>query len=212
MLKVGLTGGIATGKSTVAKMFVELGAHLVDTDQLARQAVAPGSPALAEIQAAFGPGVLGPDGGLDRRGLRERVFGDERARARLNAIVHPRVGELVDAELRRLEDLDPGGVVLIDVPLLFETNWRGRYAAVVLVYAPAASQVERLMARDKVSRQGALTALTAQMDIEEKRRLAQFVVDNSGGMEETQTQVEAVWSQLSAMAETDPSRKLTDPN
>lgn len=212
MLKVGLTGGIATGKSTVAKMFVELGAHLVDTDQLARQAVQPGSPALGEIQAAFGPGVLGPDGGLDRRGLRERVFGDERARARLNAIVHPRVGELVDAELRRLEALDPGGVVLIDVPLLFETNWRGRYAAVVLVYAPAASQVERLMARDKVSRQGALTALTAQMDIEEKRRLAQFVVDNSGGMEETQTQVEAVWSQLSAMAETDPSRKLTDPN
>jgi dephospho-CoA kinase len=122
------------------------------------------------------------------------------------------VAELVAGELKRLESLDPGGVVLIDVPLLFETNWQGRYAAVVLVYAPAGLQVERLMARDQVARQAAQTALTAQMDIEEKRRQAQFVVDNSGGMEETRKQVKAVWSQLRAMAETDSSRNLTDPN
>lgn len=212
LLKIGLTGGIATGKSTVAKMFVELGAHLVDTDLLARQAVEPGSRALAEIAAAFGPGVLEPDGGLDRRALRDLVFADHQARARLNAIVHPRVAELVAVEIRRLESLDPGGVALIDVPLLYETNWQGRYAAVVLVYAPAQQQVERLMARDRVDRQAALTALSAQMDIEEKRAKAQFVVDNSDGLAETQTQVKAVWSQLCALAEADPSRKLTDPN
>jgi dephospho-CoA kinase len=122
------------------------------------------------------------------------------------------VAELVALELRRLEALDPGGVVLIDVPLLYETNWQGRYAAVVLVYAPAGQQVDRLMARDRVDRQAALTALGAQMDIEEKRAKAQFVVDNSGGIDETQTQVKAIWSQLCALAEADPSRKLTDPN
>lgn len=212
MLKVGLTGGIASGKSTVAKMFVELGAHLVDTDQLARQAVEPGSPAFEEIVAAFGPGVLDARGDLDRRGLRDKVFGDEMARARLNAIVHPRVAMLVQAELARLEALDPDGVALIDVPLLFETNWQGRYAAVVLVYAPASKQATRLMARDGADRARALTALQAQMDIEEKRGQAQFVVDNSGGLAETHRQVKAVWSQLSALAETDSSRKLTDPN
>ncbi len=212
MLKVGLTGGIASGKSTVAAMFVELGAHLVDTDQLARQAVAPGSPAFGEIVAAFGPGVLGPDGNLDRRGLRQRVFSDAGARARLNAIVHPRVAALVEGQLKRLEASDPGGVALIDVPLLYETNWQGRYAAVVLVYAPAKMQARRLMDRDEVDGRAAQTALSAQMDIEEKRAKAQFVVDNSGGMAETRKQVKAVWSRLRAMAEAESSRKLTDPN
>ncbi|MBI4799299.1 MAG: dephospho-CoA kinase [Desulfarculus sp.] len=212
MLQVGLTGGIATGKSTVAQMFVELGAHLVDTDQMARQAVEPGSPALGEIVAAFGPEVLDAQGNLDRRGLREKVFGDELARARLNAIVHPRVAELVRHELARLEAQDPGGVALIDVPLLYETNWQGRYQAVVLVYAPAEAQMARLMARDGVDRASAQAALKAQMDIEEKRAKAQFVVDNSGGLAETHRQVKAIWSQLRALAETDSSRKLTDPN
>jgi len=201
MLKVGLTGGIASGKSTVAKMFIELGAHLVDTDLLARGAVEPGSPAYLEIVEAFGTGVLDAQGDLDRRGLRELVFSDEAARARLNAIVHPRVSELVARELRRIESLDPQGVALIDVPLLFETNWQGRYAAVVLVYVPAALQMARLMARDQVGPDQARATLQAQMDIEEKRRLAQFVVDNSGGLDETHRQVKAIWPQVCALAE-----------
>ncbi|CAO0821002.1 23S rRNA pseudouridine1911/1915/1917 synthase [Desulfarculales bacterium] len=211
VFKVGLTGGIATGKSTVARMFVELGAHLVDTDLLARQAVEPGSRALAEITAAFGADILDAGGGLDRQALRDLVFVDGQARARLNAIVHPRVAELLEAQLRRLVTLDIGGVVLIDVPLLFETNWQGRYAAVVLVYAPASVQVQRLMSRDHVGDREAQTALNVQMDIEEKRRLAQFVVDNSGGLEETLKQVKAIWVQLGAIAETESSRKLPDP-
>ena len=212
MLRVGLTGGIASGKSTVAAMFVALGAHLVDTDQLARRAVEPGSPGLARVVEAFGPGVLGPDGGLDRRGLREIVFADAAKRRRLNAIVHPLVAELMEAELAALEARDPGGVVLIDVPLLFETGWQQRVRAVVLVYCPAPRQARRLMVRDQVDRNAAETALAAQMDIEEKRRRAQFVVDNSGTLEETQTQVKTVWSQLRALSDADSSRNLAVPS
>ncbi len=206
MLEVGLTGGIACGKSTVAAMFVELGAHLVDTDLLARQAVEPGSPGLAEIVAAFGPKVLGPEGGLDRRGLRAVVFGDEDARRRLNAIVHPRVRELVDGEVARWRVADPGGIVLVDVPLLFESGWAGRFAAVVLVYAPRRLQLARLMARDRVGRPEAEAALAAQMDIEQKRGLAQFVVDNSGAITDTHSQVRAVWAGLCALAGAASSR------
>lgn len=206
MLRLGLTGGIATGKSTVAAMFVALGAHLVDTDQLARQAVAPGSPGLKTLVQAFGPGILDQEGGLDRRGLRALAFGDPQVLQRLNAIVHPLVGQLVAQELARLEALDPQGVALVDVPLLFETGWQERFAPVILVYAPAAVQVERLMARDGVDRQAAQQALAAQLPIEEKRRLAQFVVDNSGGLDETRTQVGAVWTQVCALAASHPSR------
>lgn len=206
MLEVGLTGGIASGKSTVAQMLVELGAHLVDSDQLARQAVEPGSPGLEEIVAAFGPGVLGPDGDLDRRGLRELVFADPVARARLNAIVHPRVRELMDRELDHWRAADPGGVVLVDVPLLFESGWAGRFAAVVLVYVPRAVQIQRLMRRDGVSRPEAEAALAAQMDIEQKRGLAHFVVDNSGPITDTHSQVRAVWAGLCALAGAASSR------
>ncbi len=206
MLEVGLTGGIASGKSTVARMFVDLGAHLVDTDLLSRQAVEPGSPGLAAIVQAFGPGVLGPEGGLDRRGLREVVFRDPAARARLNAIVHPRVRELMAGELAHWRATDPAGIVLVDVPLLFESAWAGRFAAVVLVYVPRAVQIARLMKRDGVSQAQAEAALSAQMDIEQKRGLAQFVVDNSGPITDTHSQVRAVWAGLCALAGAASSR------
>ncbi|MFH1057574.1 MAG: dephospho-CoA kinase [Pseudomonadota bacterium] len=206
MLEVGLTGGIASGKSTVAAMFVELGAHLVDTDQLARQVVEPGSAGLNEIVAAFGTGVLGPDGGLDRRRVREIVFADPAARARINAITHPRIGVLAAAELKRWAAADPAGVALVDVPLLFESGWQARHPVTVLVYVPAAVQVARLMARDQVDRAAALAALSAQMDIEQKRAMAQFVVDNSGSLADTHRQVKAVWAELKALASAASSR------
>lgn len=206
MLEVGLTGGIASGKSTVAAMFVALGAHLVDTDQLARQVVAPGSPGLAEIVASFGAGVLAADGNLDRRRVREIVFGDPAARARLNAITHPRIGALATAELKHWAAADPDGVALVDVPLLFESGWQARYPVVVLVYVPPAVQVVRLMARDRVDRAAAEMALKAQLDIEQKRNLAQFVVDNSGSLADTHSQVRAVWAKLKAMASAASSR------
>lgn len=210
MLKVGLTGGIASGKSTVARMLEELGAHLVDTDQLARQAVEPGSPALAEIAAAFGPGVLDESGGLDRRGLREVVFSDAAARARLNAIVHPRVASLAGEELARLEADHPAGVALVDVPLLFESGWDRRYPVNLVVYVPPATQVARLMARDQVDETQARAALAAQMPLEDKRQRAHFVIDNSGGLEETFAQVRAVWSELLKLAASHSQPELAD--
>ncbi len=201
MFKLGLTGGIASGKSTVAAMFADLGAHLVDTDAIARQVVAPGGPVLARIVEAFGPQVLGPDGGLDRPRLRERIFSDPVARERLNAIVHPAVGAAVEDALARIARQDPRGVALVDVPLLYETNTQGRYDAVVVVFVPPELQVQRLMARDKVSREAAEQSLGAQMPLEQKRRLAQFVVDNSGTLQETREQVRAVWNALRSTAD-----------
>ena len=203
MLEVGLTGGIASGKSTVAAMFRELGAHLIDADLLARRAVEPGSPALEEIKREFGPRAVGPDGGLDRAFLRQRIFSDEAARARLNSIVHPRVNELMQAEKTALGREDPQGVLLVDVPLLYETGGQDRFAAVVVVYVPREVQIARLMERDRADRGQAEQALAAQMPLEQKRSRAKFVVDNSGSMEETRKQVVVVWGHLVDMTAKD---------
>lgn len=196
MLKVGLTGGIASGKSTVDRMLVELGAHLVDTDQLARRVVEPGSPALAEIAQAFGPEMITADGNLDRPRMRAMAFGDERARARLNAIVHPRINQMVAAELARLAEEDPQGVAIVDVPLLFETGGEKRFDCTVLVYVPEPVQLRRLMARDHCAAQAAQEALKAQMPLENKKKKADFLVDNSGGLDETLKQVQRLWHDL----------------
>lgn len=196
MLKVGLTGGIASGKSTVDRMLVELGAHLVDTDQLARRVVEPGSPALAEIAQAFGPEMIAADGSLDRPRMRALAFGDEQARNRLNAIVHPRINQLVAAELARLAEGDPQGVAIVDVPLLFETGGEKRFDCTVLVYVPEAVQLRRLMARDHCAAQAAQEALKAQMPLENKKKKADFLVDNSGGLDETLKQVQRLWQDL----------------
>jgi len=196
MLSVGLTGGIASGKSTVDRMLVERGAHLIDTDQLARQVVEPGSPALAEIAAAFGPQVIAADGNLDRARMRAIAFGDPQARAKLDAITHPRINQLVRAEMARLEALDPQGVVIVDVPLLFETGGDKRYDCTVLVYVPHHEQLERLMARDHCSLPAARQALDAQMPLENKKKKADFLVDNSGSLDETLKQVEHLWQKL----------------
>ncbi|MGD8564521.1 MAG: dephospho-CoA kinase [Desulfarculaceae bacterium] len=196
MLKAGLTGGIATGKSSVARMFEQLGAPLIDSDRLARKVVSQGSKAHAEIVAAFGQGVLKPDGELDRQGLRERVFNDAGARRRLEAIVHPRVSRLVGERLAQLAKKNQAKVVLVDVPLLYEAEVENKFDQVVLVYAPPAQQIERLMARDGIEKRQAQLALSAQMPIEQKRAKAQILIDNTGSLEETRRQVEAVWERL----------------
>lgn len=193
MLRVGLTGGIASGKSTVDRMLIDLGAHLVDSDLLSRQAVAPGSPALAEIAQAFGPDMITAGGNLDRERMRALAFGDSQARAKLNAIVHPRVRALTEEELSRLEESDPQGVAIVDVPLLFETGGEKRFDCTVLVYVPRAVQLERLMARDHCDRAAAQAALDAQMPLENKKKKADFLVDNSGGLDETLRQVQRLW-------------------
>ncbi|NTU59997.1 MAG: dephospho-CoA kinase, partial [Deltaproteobacteria bacterium] len=176
--------GIATGKSTAARFFVEAGARLVDADQLARDAVRPGSPALEEIREAFGPAVLRADGTLDREALGARVFADEEARRKLNAIVHPRVAEAGRAAVEALRAEDPEALVVYDVPLLYETGVGDRFEAVVVVYAPRAEQKRRLMQRDGLAAEAAEARIASQMDIEEKARRADHVVRNTGSVEE----------------------------
>jgi dephospho-CoA kinase len=138
------------------------------------------------------------------------VFGDPAARARLNAIVHPRVAALAAAELDRLQAAHPEGVALVDVPLLFESGWDRRYPVTLVVFVPPATQVARLMARDQVDETQARAALAAQMPLDDKRARAHFVIDNSGGLEETFVQVRAVWRELRELAASQSQPELAD--
>jgi dephospho-CoA kinase len=199
---IGLSGGIATGKSTVARLLEKLGAVVIDADAIVHELQAPGAPMLAEIAAAFGSELIGPDGALDRARLGELVFRDAEARRRLGLIVHPKVG----AEMaRRLAEARAAGakLVVLDIPLLFEGRKAGTGSAAllaldatVLVYAPEALQVERQVAREGYSRDEALRRVRAQMPIEEKRALADFVIDNSGSLAETERQVRELYARL----------------
>jgi dephospho-CoA kinase len=191
---VALSGGIGTGKSTVAAMLRELGAVVIDADALVREVQEPGSLAIDEIVEAFGPGIVRQGGELDREKLGALVFRDPEARKRLEAIVHPRVRALM---ARRIQEAQASGATLIvlDIPLLFEGGRRG-FETTILVYAPEALQIERQVARNGYGRDEALRRVRAQMPIEEKRKLADFVVDNSGSLEETRRQVRELYASL----------------
>jgi len=191
---IGLTGGIGTGKSTVSAMLRGLGAAVVDADEGARAVVEPGTPGLRAVAEEFGPGVLAPDGRLDRAALAEIVFRDPERRARLNAITHPLVGAW--AAERSAEAIVRGArIVVHDVPLLFENQRQGQFERVILVYAPDEVAVRRLLEKGMTEEQ-ARARIAAQMPIEEKRRLADYVVDNSDGLPDTERQVRELWRQL----------------
>jgi dephospho-CoA kinase len=199
---VGLTGGIGTGKSTVSRLLAELGAEVIDSDAIVHELQAPGTPLLAAIEEAFGPEVIRPDGSLDRAAVASIVFRDEASRRRLNALVHPAVGR---ETARRLEAARARGarLVILDIPLLFETRLAGRASranlgatAVVVVYAPRELQVRRLVERNGYERAEAERRVEAQLPIEEKRERADYVIDNSGSLEETRRQVQALYERL----------------
>ena len=199
---IGLTGGIGTGKSTVARMLAALGAVVIDADAIVHRLQAPGSPVLAEIAAAFGTDVIDAAGALDRARLADVVFRDPVARQRLNDLIHPKVGVEM---LRELEDARRAGVSLavLDIPLLFEGRRSGRgqaarlpVDATVLAYCPEALQIERTLARDGGTRAEVERRLAAQLPIEEKRVLADFVIDNSGALTDTERQVRALYAKL----------------
>ncbi len=182
MRLVGLTGGIASGKSTLAAMLRARGAPVVDADALAREAVRHGSPALARIAEAFGPEVLLPDGGLDRRRLGALVFADPEERRRLEAITHPAVRELLAAELIRLE-AEGHSLAFYDVPLLFEVGLEGAVECTVVVWTPRAVQLARLVQRDGLTPSEAEARVAAQLPIDEKAARADVVVENDGPVE-----------------------------
>jgi dephospho-CoA kinase len=185
MLTIGLTGGIASGKSTVARMFEALGAALIDTDVVARQVVEPGEPALEEIRTVFGPDVIDGDGRLDRRALRAVVFDDAEARKRLEAILHPRIRARVLAEAAQAA----GPYVVIAVPLLVETNFGALVDRVLVVDCPVEAQRARLMARDGIDERAADAMIAAQVDRQTRLDAADDVIDNTGDMAATREQV-----------------------
>jgi len=199
---VGLSGGIGSGKSTVARMLEERGAVVIDADRIVHELQTPGSPVLDEIAAAFGDGILDADGALDRDGLGAIVFRDPDARRRLAAIVHPRVG--AEMVRRAAAARDAGApMVVLDIPLLFETLGTGggnaslyRFDATIVVWAPVALQVERQMQRDGCDREEAERRVAAQMPLAEKKALADHVIDNSDGLDATERQVAALWDAL----------------
>jgi dephospho-CoA kinase len=186
---------MASGKSLVAGMFRALGAVVIDADLIAREVVAPGSPALREIAAAFGEAVMQPDGALDRRALAERIFDDPAARARLNAITHPRIRRRMIEAAARARATHPDAVIILDIPLLLDTASAEAYDldGVVVVAVDEATQEARLSARDGITREVARRRLQAQRPLREKVRLATWAIDNSGTPEETRRQVEALW-------------------
>jgi dephospho-CoA kinase len=184
---VGLTGGIGTGKSTVGQMLVDAGVPVVDADVLAREVVLPGQPAHAEIAAAW-PDVIQPDGTIDRRKLGHRVFSDPAARARLEAITHPRIQEKA-MEWARAMEAAGHRLAFYEASLLVETGGHRRFDGLVVVTAGEEQQIARVMARDRSSREQALARLRAQMPPEEKRRAATHLIDNSGDLASTRRQV-----------------------
>jgi dephospho-CoA kinase len=192
MRLIGLTGGIGSGKSTVARMLADRGAAVVDADLLAREVVEPGQPALAEIAAEFGPSVLLPDGRLDRAALGAVVFADAARRERLNAITHPRVGALMQERIAAaLATSAP--LVAVDIPLLFEASRQSLFEGVLLVWVPPEVQLHRLVARDGISEDEARARVAAQMPIDDKRALATWVIDNSGSPGDVERQVDRWW-------------------
>jgi dephospho-CoA kinase len=197
-LLVGLTGGIASGKSAVSRQLVELGCRLVDADLLAREVVEPGTPALRTIVDAFGPDVVGPDGRLDRKRLGAVVFADPARRKTLEAITHPAITARRQAILDAWAAEGFDGIVVLDVPLLVEVGAVASVDRVVLVDAEPAVQLERLMRRDGFDRAEAGRRVASQMPLAEKVRHAHYVVDNSGSPEETEAQVRAVHAALLA--------------
>lgn len=194
ILSVGLTGGIAAGKSAVSQRMAAHGAVIIDADQLARQAVAPGSEGLAEIVEHFGEGILTQEGRLDRAALGERVFGDESARERLNSIVHPRVRA---EAARQREFVADGSVVVEDIPLLIETGQQGRFDVVVVVQAPHEERVRRMIRDRGMSREEAESRISAQATDDQRAAAADVVLDNSGSLDELLDQVDHLWERLS---------------
>ncbi len=202
MLRVGLTGGIGSGKSEVARRLVARGAVLIDADVAAREVVVPGSRGLARITAAFGDDVLSPDGSLDRARLGEIVFKDPELRAKLNAIVHPLVRQwMLAAERTAVQAPSPPGPIIVhDVPLLAESRGKGGFDLVIVVDVPPELQVERLVGQRGMAPEQARARMTAQASREQRLEVADIVIDNAGSLEDLDRRVGEVWAGLQRRA------------
>lgn len=196
MLLVGLTGSIATGKSTVSEMFRRKGAEIIDADQIAREVVEPGTEGLERIAREFGPGILDDEGKLNRERLGARIFQNPAEREKLNRLLHPLIVDCMRAKTEKIKKEKDPDLLIWDVPLLIEGNLTQWVEAVILVYTPKEIQLERLMKRNALSKEEAEKRILAQMDIEEKKKYADYMIDNRGTLSETERQVDQLWKQL----------------
>jgi len=194
-VRVGLTGGVASGKSTVSEVLAELGVVVIDADRLARQVVAPGTDGLAEIVSAFGPQVLTPEGDLDRPAMGAIVFADPEKRRVLESIIHPRVR----ARAAEIEAAAPAGAVVVhDIPLLAETGQADGFDAVIVVDVPTEVQIDRMTALRGMSAEDAAARIAAQADREQRRAIATYVIENTGSLADLRAEVERVLDQIRA--------------
>ena len=196
MLRVGLTGSIGVGKSFVTSVFGELGCHVLDADQTAREVVMPDTPGLRALTDAFGEEILNTDGSLNRKRLGARIFTDQAERERLNHILHPFIIARQDEIMRGWEAEDPDGIGIIDAALMIESGGYKRFDKLIVVHCRPEVQLERLMLRDNISRDEALRRINSQMPQEEKQRFADYLIDTSDGFELTRTQIISVHQKL----------------
>jgi dephospho-CoA kinase len=199
MLIVGLTGGIASGKTTVAQVLKEEGATIIDADQIARELVQPHRPAWDELVRSFGKKILLEDGSIDRKKLAERVFADPDQRKRLNQILHPLITEEIERRIREIAQKDPGAIAVIDAPLLIEVGYHRRVDKLIVVISTQTEQIERLKVRDGMNSEEALRILSSQMSLEEKAKFADFVIRNEGSVAETRKTTKEVFQEIKKM-------------
>lgn len=196
MLKVGLTGGLACGKSFVGQALADLGCHLLQADRLGHEALLPGGEAYGAVIREFGPGILAESGEVDRRALAAQVFGSPERLALLNSFVHPSVIREEEAWMARVSGGDPNGIAVVEAAILIETGSYLRFDKLVVVTCDEEQQVQRAMKRDAIAREEVLARLSRQMPLSEKRKFADFVIDTSGTKEDTLRQTRAVYESL----------------
>lgn len=196
MLIIGLTGGISSGKSFVSEYLQKLGAIVIDADKLARAAVEPGSPALQEIRSYFGDEVFEPSGELNRKKLGEIIFNSVRDKEKLNSIIHPMVIEETKRQIEKYKVENKGPAIIIDAPLLIEAGMHNLTDEIWVVAVNEEIQIERLIKRDKLTRQEALNRLKMQMPLQEKLKYADQIIDNNGSKEDTLRCVQALWKEM----------------
>jgi dephospho-CoA kinase len=200
MIKVGLTGGIASGKSTVSKIFARFGAKVLDADEVARELLLPGQPAWKRLRQTFGEEFFHPDGTVKRKQLRKLIFANPERRSQLNAIVHPEVMKEINRKSESLSSLLEPMVLVVDVPLLLEVGVADRFDKIVVVDARESVQINRLMQRDGISEEEAKQALKVQMPLSEKVEQADYVIDNNSTLTDTEIQVRMIWQELLELA------------